>query len=108
MNTDVGSPRARLEPDLRSRRAGDRDLRVGTRHLRRCDRDECVRDRVRAGIAALQMSLPLVVRNRPCVVFMRRQAVVVLWMTVIVVRVAVERGHGPRGREERGDQQQRQ
>lgn len=108
MNTNVRVSDGALDPHLRTRRRGKRDLRVSSVHLWRCHADECVRNRVLSGIAAFQMSIPVIIRNRHCVMLMRRQSVVVLWMVVIVVHVGVQRRHHPRRREERRDEQQRQ
>ncbi len=93
MNTDVRVSNGALDPCLRIRHRGKRDLRVSRVQLWKRDADECVRHRVLSGIAALQMSFPVIICDWRCVVRVRRQPVVVLWMIVIVVRVRVQRRH---------------
>jgi hypothetical protein len=108
VHPNVGVPNAARDLWLRARRRGKRDLRVASRYLWRGSADECVGDRVVAGIAPLQNSCPVLIRNGRSVVVMRRQPVVVLWMVVIVVHVGVQRRHDTPRREERRDEQPHQ
>ena len=60
MNADIRVSNAALNPDLGTGRRGERELRVGGVHLRRCGTHECVGKGVLSWIAALQVRGPVI------------------------------------------------
>lgn len=104
MYTDIRISHSPLGSQLWSQRSRLRALGVNGAHLRWSRTDERERNRVRSGIAALQVSSCLV-RRRRGVVLVSGKPVMMLRMIVIVVGVGVEQRHHAGRRNQRRDEQ---
>jgi hypothetical protein len=105
VNADVCVSNTALDPYLRARRWGKRNLRVSSVYLRRCDADECERNPVLSGIAAFHMSCSVIRMRRLGVVLVKGKRVNVLRMIVVIIGVGVEQRPHAGSRNQRRDEQ---
>lgn len=90
------------------RRDREHKFRLDDRHLPRCGADERERHEVLSRVALFDVRRVVIRMASRHVVLVRREAVLVLGMIVIVVGVRVERGYGPRRCHQGRHEQQRQ